>query len=220
MMNVVRVAPVPHPVFVPDVAQRVQVRVGLAMIRNAVVVRGQPTPRFPDSTVHEVLRRGRVVGRRGLGKLPAQRHRPSGLDQLGGGQALLIGHHVHGANLVVFSPASPIPVLFQVGQNFVFGRYSPFHYHTPSGGLPPAVRPSGEISRCAKFPPEGTRPGPRHFDRHTEPPPCPPDPPSVTPSAARGLNSLPNTVPTPAFPPRRKNSGESPTPPAKKPARP
>ena len=143
--DVVGIAAVPHAVFIPHVAEGVEVGVGLAVVGHAVVVGGQPAAGLAHAPVHEVLGRRGIVGRGGLGELAAEGHGPPLLHQPRGRQPLLVGDHVHRADLVVGAPASPVAVFFKVGEDFILGGHSPFHR------CPPAVLRVAAPVRKSRF---------------------------------------------------------------------
>ena len=125
------VAPVPHAVLVPHVAQGVQVGCRRAVIGNAVVVSGEPGCGAAVDLFHVVDGRGRVVGRRNRGELAAERHRAPRPDQASGFDAFLRGDHVDRADLVFVAPAAPVAVVLQVGKHLVLGRDPAFHGEPP-----------------------------------------------------------------------------------------
>src|SRR6266581_2010225 len=88
-----RVAPVPHRLLVPGVAQRVDVGGGDAVIVDAVVV-GRKAALTAHGRLHEVVSRQRVVRARLLGEGPTERHAAAVLDEPGGRRALGRGDEV------------------------------------------------------------------------------------------------------------------------------
>ena len=95
----VRVAAAPHPVDVPHVAQRVDVRDGLAVVDEAYVVDAGAGAVRARALADEVL----------LGlEHPAHRDPAAVADQTGRRSALLGRDEVDGALLVVVAPPSPV----------------------------------------------------------------------------------------------------------------
>ena len=116
-----RVAPVPHRLVVPRVAQRVDVRGGHAVVEDAVVVRGEAA-RPPRERPHVVLGRDRVVRTRFLGEGPAQRNRPARADEARRRRPLGRRDEVDRADLVVGAPPPPVPPVANRGAHFLRRR--------------------------------------------------------------------------------------------------
>src|SRR5918996_2415631 len=73
--HLVRIAAVPHAVAIPYMAQRIQMRGSLAVIRDAVVVGGAATAFPTDVPFHKVLRRRGIIGGWIFGELATEGNR-------------------------------------------------------------------------------------------------------------------------------------------------
>ena len=97
-----RVAAVPAAVGAPDVAQRVDVCGGEAVVDEAEIVDGGAAFAWPGIGAHELL-----CG----AKRPTERHRDAASDQAGCRASLLRRDQIDRALLVVLTPASPVAPL-------------------------------------------------------------------------------------------------------------
>ena len=95
----VGVAALPHAVLVPDVAEGVDVGHGRAVVDEAQVVHDVAAVPAERVLGDEVLRRLEDA---------AERDRPAGAHEAGGGGAFLGADEVDGAHLVVVAPAAPV----------------------------------------------------------------------------------------------------------------
>src|SRR5262245_6020040 len=116
-----RIAPVPHRVVVPGVAERVDVGRRDAVVVDAVVVRGEAAL-APRMRAHEMVSRQRVVGAGIFRKRPAQRDATPGAHELGCRRALRRCDEVDGAELIVLAPAAPVAPLPDPALHFLLCR--------------------------------------------------------------------------------------------------
>src|SRR2546427_11154645 len=119
------VAPVPHRLIVPGVAERVDMRRGDAVIKDAVVVRREAAPAARERP-HVVLCGKRVVGARLLGERPAQRDRAAAPDQARRRRALGGRDGIERAHPVVLAPPPPVPAGTDVRAHVLLCRERPF----------------------------------------------------------------------------------------------
>ena len=112
--RVFRLPAVPHAIFVPDMAESVDVCGRCAVIYDAIVVHRRAGIAGPFPDLHVVLRWSRVlrIGRDREG--PAEGHGAPLFDQPDSLQALLLVDEVHSASRALVAPAPPVAPLAQV----------------------------------------------------------------------------------------------------------
>ena len=113
----VRVAAPPHPVDVPHVTERVDVRDGLAVVDEADVVDAGAGAVRTRALADEVLLRL---------EHPAHRDPAAVADEAGRRRALLRCDEVDGALLIVVSPAAPVAEIPVPRFDLRLGRHAPF----------------------------------------------------------------------------------------------
>ena len=145
-----RIAPVPHRLLVPRVAERVDVGGRDAVVEDAVVV-GREATLAARQRPHVVLRGQSVVGARLLGKRAAHRDAPPRADEPGGGRALRRRDQIDRAELIVLPPAPPVAAIADQGAHFLLGWQRTLGHVVPSGRrtLRRLARPAQAHSRRA-----------------------------------------------------------------------
>ena len=131
-----RVAPVPHPLLVPGVAERVDVGRRLAVIVHADEVDRPATVGLPLDGRHVVQRRRGVFGRRGDWERPAKRNGEAAPHQRRSLPSLLCCDQVDGPGRAAVPPPAPVAPVPEIRVDPRLRRYLPVGH---SAALHPRV---------------------------------------------------------------------------------
>ena len=106
--------PVPHALFVPDVAERVDVSGGRAVVEDAVVVHGGSAVRWAVDDRHEVLGGPGIFDSGFHRERPAERDGATRTDQPGGLYPLLRSYEIDGAGRAFVAPSAPVAAVPEI----------------------------------------------------------------------------------------------------------